>query len=92
MTTTQHVESTRTMEAPSARTRTAKAATIEELKTLITEASIVIDIPGARSVAIQALVHARKSKSTWLGREENDLRFQLDRMLDEVAIGWRGSR
>lgn len=73
-------------------TRTAPMAsqpTLKELKELITNLSIVFEIPSARSEATQALVSARKRKTLWVGHEENALRFKLDHLLDEIAAGWR---
>ena len=59
--------------------------TIEELNAAWTRAIECADIPGARAESMGELKRLRNLKTTWVGREENDLRFALIRYLGENA-------
>lgn len=63
--------------------------TASQIVAQITELSIVFDIPGARAEAMRELLALRKAKTTWVGKEENELRYKLDSILDECTPGWR---
>lgn len=55
--------------------------TIEELRRAWTDAIYGKDIPGYRTESHQILLDLRNKKHTWVGKEENDLRFALDNYL-----------
>ncbi len=55
--------------------------TLQELHSAWTSALETEDIPGARADSLRALQTLRNQKATWVGKEENDLRFALDRYL-----------
>ena len=63
--------------------------TVSQIVAAVTELSIVFNIPGARSEALRDLLALRKAKTTWVGKEENDLRLKLDAVLDDCTPGWR---
>ena len=65
---------------------------ISEIIVALNELAIVFDIPGARGLALQDLIRLRKAKTTWVGKEENDLRFSIDSALDEASPGWNLDR
>lgn len=64
--------------------------TISEINAAINEYFEVFDIVGSRSAALQNAVALRKAKTTWVGKEEHDFMFKIDRFFDEHCIGWRG--
>lgn len=55
--------------------------TVEQLQRAWTRAIEMEEIPGARGETWQKLFLLREAKHTWVGKEENDLRFSLDSYL-----------
>lgn len=55
--------------------------TFNELNAAVNDVFQVIDIPGSRMSAIIALAELRNKKTTWVGKNENDLRFAIDKLL-----------
>ena len=45
------------------------------------EAIVCADIGGSRAETMQELIALRERKTTWFGKEENDLRLALDAYL-----------
>jgi hypothetical protein len=62
-----------------------KEPTIDELQHAWTEAIYAEDIPGARAETRQKLTELRHAKTTWVGVDENRLRFALDDYLRGTA-------
>lgn len=62
--------------------------TIAEMRRVIDDFFQCIDISGSRSAAIVELLDMRRNKTSWVGKEENDFRFNVDEFLDEVSPGW----
>lgn len=56
-------------------------ATIAELRTALSEYAQVIGVFGAEVEARETLIRLRSLKTTWVGKDENDLRFAIDRAL-----------
>lgn len=44
---------------------------------------------AAKESAVERLIELRKQKTTWVFSDENSLRFKIDRVLDQIAPGWR---
>lgn len=59
-------------------------STIDDLQQAWTRAIEAESIPGARSEYMYELQRLRDSKTTWVGKEENELRFALDRYLGRI--------
>ena len=57
--------------------------TYDELQAAWTEAIHAHGIPGANAEAMQRLISLRNKKTTWLGKQENDLRYALDAYISE---------
>ena len=56
-------------------------ATVTELRSALNEYAQVVGVFGAEIEARGNLRSLRASKTTWVGKEENDLRFAIDRAL-----------
>lgn len=52
--------------------------TIDELKAAVDNLSQCLGIAGSQSEAMQHLSALRNRKTTWCGKEENELRFIID--------------
>ena len=55
--------------------------TYEDLMRAWNNAIVCQDIGGSRAETMQELIALRERKTTWLGKEENDLRCALDAYL-----------
>ena len=64
--------------------------TINDFEEAITDFFVCIDIPGSRGVALQKIAAMRKIKTTWAGKEENEMRFRLDRLLEQAGCSVYG--
>jgi hypothetical protein len=60
--------------------------TLQELHTAWTDAINCESIGGARAETRQRLQELRNAKHTWVGAEENKLRFALDAYLNYASI------
>lgn len=54
---------------------------IDKIKAAINDLSQCIGIVGAEQECMQKLRDLRFAKTTWVGKEENDIRFVVDRIL-----------
>lgn len=55
--------------------------TYEDLMRAWNNAIVCQDIGGSRAETMQELIALRERKTTWFGKEENDLRCSLDAYL-----------
>ena len=55
--------------------------TYEDLMRAWNSAIVCQDIGGSRAETMQELIALRERKTTWVGKEENNLRFALDAYL-----------
>lgn len=59
--------------------------TYDDLVRAWNAAIVCQDIGGSRAETMQELITLREKKTTWLGKEENDLRLALDAYLRECG-------
>lgn len=59
--------------------------TIQEIQSAWTDALNYQDIIGAKGETREELIRLRKAKHTWVGKDENDLRFALDAYLGQYC-------
>lgn len=60
---------------------------IEEIKRALDDVFINFDFTPSRSEALEKLIQLRTRKTIWSGKEENDLRFSIDKFLEEFRKG-----
>ena len=57
--------------------------TYEELRSAFNDYATCIGVFGAEIEARNKLISLRSKKTTWIGKEENDLRFAIDNAIEK---------
>lgn len=60
--------------------------TYEELRSALNDYAICTGVLGAEIEARNQLISLRSKKTTWVGKEENDLRFAIDNAIEKGGV------